>query len=257
MSTVTNGETLSVYYSPGQQWVAASSSLALEGRICKKPSNPNIPPFRNGSTLGFWHTHDPTMIKDQDGLFQVYFTDYNIPTSISSDRKTFYGNGTAFLNGLPWTRNYTHSKDRCNYADFKSKDSNATEDCIWCPDAHYVNGKYYMYYSASSFGSKVSGMYLATSLTGRSDDWTNQGEVFNSAAFSWNAIDPSLLVDDDGTWYMSFGSWFSGIWQYTLNSTGFVKDGAQPVHLADGSDHGTRWNGIEGSCLWKNGKEHK
>uniref|UniRef100_A0A914E865 Uncharacterized protein n=1 Tax=Acrobeloides nanus TaxID=290746 RepID=A0A914E865_9BILA len=34
---------------------------------------------------------------------------------------------------------------------------------------------------------------------------------------------------------MSFGSWFSGIWQYTLNSTGFAKDGAQPVYLSDGN----------------------
>ena len=75
------------------------------------------------------------------------------------------------------------------------------------------------------------------------------GEVFNSKDFSFNAIDPSLMVDDDGTWYMSFGSWSSGIWQYIMDSsTGFVKQGEQPVHLAN-----DRPNGIEGSCLWKNG----
>ena len=106
-----------------------------------------------------------------------------------------------------------------------------------------------MYYAASYLGSKNSSIGLATSTTGRTGDWTDLGQVFNSSAASWNAIDPNLFVDDDGTWYLTFGSWATGIWQYIMDpATGFVKSGSQPVQLANGRGHG-----IEASGLFKKG----
>lgn len=251
MSTVTSGEFLSVYFSPGAKWVAIPADMLLEGRICKKPANPSIPPFKNGSALGFMSAHDPTFLKNQDGKYMCYMTNDNIPASISSDKQTFFLNGTAFPNGLPWTRNWTRGS-QCTWT-FKNKErvEKAGElDCLWAPDTHYVNGQYFMYYSASFFGSKVSAIGLATSTTGRTSDWVDHGEVFNSTNFSFNAIDPDLLVDDDGTWYLVFGSWSSGIWQYVMDpSTGMIKSGEKPVQLANGRAHG-----IEGSGLWKHGK---
>ena len=38
---------------------------------------------------------------------------------------------------------------------------------LWAPDISYHNGKYYMYYAASTFGSNHSAIFLATSTTGR------------------------------------------------------------------------------------------
>jgi hypothetical protein len=74
-------------------------------------------------------------------------------------------------------------------------------------------------------------------------------QVFNSTHESWNAIDPNLFVDDDGKWYLTFGSFSSGIWQYEMDpSTGFIKAGAQAVQLAD-----NRGTGIEASGLFKKG----
>jgi arabinan endo-1,5-alpha-L-arabinosidase len=92
----------------------------------------------------------------------------------------------------------------------------------WAPDLSYHGGKYLLYYSVSSFGSQNSAIGLATSSTGRPGSWTDQGIVHTSSASNdYNAIDPNLFVDDDGKWWLSFGSWWTGIKMIQINpSTG-------------------------------------
>jgi arabinan endo-1,5-alpha-L-arabinosidase len=209
------------------------SSSALQGRICKKPAIPNMPPIRNGSALGDWYTHDPTILKTTDGRYIVYCTLNDLQATDSKDRQNFYSNGSAFPDGLQWAKVWMNGSD-----------SN-----MWAPDTSYHNGQYWMYYAASTFGSKNSAIGVATSTSGDTATWTDYGEVFNSTNASWNAIDPNLFVDDDGTWYLTFGSWSSGIWQYIMDSkTGFVKNGSKAVQLANG-----RHDGIEASGLFKKG----
>lgn len=254
-STVTSGELLAAYLTPGKQWIASSLDVQLDGRICKRPAIPNMPAIHNGSALGHTDAHDPTILKTQNGQYIVYWTDENIAASISNDRQTFTFNGTAFPDGLPWTANWTNGQ-RCYWTfEAGAKNSRAnrvekgTTTCVWAPDTSYHNGKYYMYYAASYLGSKLSAIGLGTSTTGRPGDWIDQGQVFNSTNESWNAIDPNLFVDDDGKWYLTFGSFSSGIWQYEMDpSTGFIKAGAQAVQLAD-----NREGGIEASGLFKKG----
>jgi arabinan endo-1,5-alpha-L-arabinosidase len=75
-----------------------------------------------------------------------------------------------------------------------------------------------MYYSASTFGVNRSAIFLATSTTGASGSWTNQGLVVESrTSDTFNAIDPNLFVDSDGRWWLSFGSFWSGIKLVALN----------------------------------------
>jgi arabinan endo-1,5-alpha-L-arabinosidase len=79
-----------------------------------------------------------------------------------------------------------------------------------------------MYYSASSFGSNRSAIFLATSPSGNSGTWTHRGLIIESrTSDNWNAIDGNLIVDDQGRWWLNFGSFWSGIKMIELNpSTG-------------------------------------
>ena len=87
----------------------------------------------------------------------------------------------------------------------------------WAPDIIFHEGTYYLYYSCSSFGKNTSAIGVATNRTldPSSPDyrWEDQGCVVRSIAGrdNWNAIDPNVFIDEDGTGWMSFGSFWGGI----------------------------------------------
>ncbi|QKG56499.1 family 43 glycosylhydrolase [Hymenobacter sp. BRD128] len=89
---------------------------------------------------------------------------------------------------------------------------------FWAPECRFMNGKYYLYYSCSTFGSQVSTIGLATNPTLDPTDpafkWTDQGEVISSTALgnsAPNAIDPALFTDASNNLWLSYGSYFGGI----------------------------------------------
>lgn len=84
---------------------------------------------------------------------------------------------------------------------------------FWAPDIVYMGGYYYLYYSASSFGSSRSAIGVTRTASLATPSWQDQGMVVYSdgSASAYNAIDPALFVDTDGKVYMSYGSFFGGI----------------------------------------------
>lgn len=88
---------------------------------------------------------------------------------------------------------------------------------LWAPDIFEKEGRYYLYYSVSAFGKNTSaiGVTVNETLDPSSPDyrWVDQGMVLQSVPNRdhWNAIDPAIVEDEEGTPWMSFGSFWEGL----------------------------------------------
>jgi arabinan endo-1,5-alpha-L-arabinosidase len=112
-------------------------------------------------------------------------------------------------------------------------------DNLWAPELYEHDGTWYLYYSASLFGSNTSVIALATNSTLDPDaadyEWVDRGEVITSVGTDYNAIDPGVVEDAAGTPWLSFGSFSSGLHLVELEwPTGLRADeAAEPELIAD------------------------
>ncbi|WP_227468146.1 arabinan endo-1,5-alpha-L-arabinosidase [Microbacterium sp. YJN-G] len=111
-------------------------------------------------------------------------------------------------------------------------------DNLWAPELYEHDGTWYLYYSVSTFGSSRSVIALATNTTLDPADpayeWVDRGPVIASEGTDYNAIDAGIVEDADGTPWMSFGSFSSGIRMVELEWPGGLRaDDAEPLRLAD------------------------
>ncbi|KAH7114972.1 glycosyl hydrolase [Dactylonectria estremocensis] len=196
-------------------FVSGLAAFAMASAVNAQYPNPR--PV-SGNTF----THDPTLVTAPSGGYLMAFTANGVGLKSSTDRTNWRDAGAAFPNGAPWTTMYTKG------------DLN-----LWAPDISYHNGKYMMYYSASSFGSRNSAIFLATSTTGASGSWTNQGEVIRSSDNdNYNAIDGNLIVDTDGKWWLSFGSFWGGLKLIELDPSTGKRKGTDMTSIAARPNNG-------------------
>jgi len=144
--------------------------------------------------------HDPVMIK-QDSTYYLFCTGRGIAMWSSPDMIHWKAEKQVFDAAPAWVANVV--------PDFKNH--------IWAPDISWYNGLYYLYYAVSAFGKNTSAIGLATSPTLHTGDtaykWTDHGIIIQSVPgkTNWNAIDPNLITDVDGTPYLAFGSFWEGL----------------------------------------------
>lgn len=192
---------------------------------------------------GALNAHDPAIFKDGD-TYYAFSTD--------ASRGDLHRMGAQIRKSqdlIHWTYvgpAFAHYRDDCAAEIKHGKLNPDKHNGLWAPDVIKVGDTYRMYYSASTFGSSRSciGLAEADSIEG---PYTDKGIVVKSDANALNGpncIDPALIVDREGTTWMSYGSFFGGIFMAKLGADGFFAPDAEPVRIA-----GSRGSSVEGSYI--------
>jgi len=106
-------------------------------------------------------------------------------------------------------------------------------DAIWAPGAYKIGDKYFLYYCTSSSGSQNSGIGVAATDDPSKNDWKDQGLVIRSynGVSEYNCIDPNVIIDDDGTPYLVWGSYWEGIFMRKIDpATGKLDESDTTMH---------------------------
>ena len=122
---------------------------------------------------------------------------------------------------------------------------------LWAPDISYFGGVYHLYYAASTFGSNKSCIGQATRAALDSGSWADQGMVLCSnmgETDNWNAIDPNVVIDDAGTPWLEFGSFWSGLKMVKLDASTGLRADTMLYSLANGANSK---GSLEGGWVFK------
>lgn len=161
------------------------------------------------------NTHDPVMAKEGD-TYYLFATGMGVSVMSSKDMKTWKFEKSVLEKAPEWATKLIPSY----------------RGHTWAPDVIFHNGLWHVFYSCSAFAKNTSAIGVATTptLNPNSPDykWTDHGMVIQSVPNRdmWNAIDPNIIVDEEGTPWMNFGSFWDGIKMVKL--TPDMKSVAQP-----------------------------
>lgn len=167
--------------------------------------DPDSPPasLQLSGNLG---VHDP-VVMEEDGTFYLFATGNQIAAKTSSDLRNWSGAQEVFqqISRPAWISERVPGVSN-----------------LWAPDISYFGGKYHLYYSASTFGENTSciGHLSRDSLS--SGQWQAEDEptICTTGTEDYNAIDPNVVLDLEGTPWLSFGSFWDGLRMFELDLEG-------------------------------------
>ena len=149
-------------------------------------------------------TRDPSDVVPCKDEYWVFYTGRGVPSYHSKDLVKWERGPAVFKTAPKWIAQIVPE--------------NRNLSC-WAPDVMKVGERYLLYYSVSSMGKMTSAIGLATNPTLDPNDptyhWTDEGVVVRTQegqkSDAFNAIDPSVFQDTDGSLWMTFGSYWTGI----------------------------------------------
>jgi len=186
--------------------VHTDSGIDVAAELLPLPAGASQEP----SSWGTRHAHDPTVVRDDDGTYYMFSTDAvanskDIPSGVhvrtSTDLVRWTYLGTA-LDGVP-----------------EAAAAWSGAQGLWAPEVvRWPGGGWHMYYSASTFGSNTSAIGLAVAASPKGP-WEDRGLVVatRKGEHSQNAIDAAVAFDADGNPWLTYGSFFSGIYILPLD----------------------------------------
>lgn len=145
-------------------------------------------------------TRDPSSIVKCKDDYWVFYTGRGVPSYHSKDLVKWERGPAVFKTAPEWAASSVPENRNMVY---------------WAPDIIKLGDRYLLYYSVSSMGKMTSAIGLATNPTLDPNDpayhWTDQGFVVRTKdGDGYNAIDPAVFHDNDGSLWLTFGSYWSG-----------------------------------------------
>ena len=206
--------------------------------------------FGAPSAWGPYNVHDPVILQEGE-YYYCYNTDVAYGRAVefgktaghqirrSKDLVEWEYRGTVFTEYPPLGKKYI-------------EDGGGTPfENLWAPCIYKHNNEFRLYYSLSSAVPRLSCIGLATAPHPEGP-WTEKGLVVTSVPEGnmTNAIDPSVIVAQDGKHWMYYGSSWDGIYLLELDpATGLAKNtGSRGIRVAHRGRTGNTPNGnIEGA----------
>lgn len=189
-----------------------------------------------GSGVG---AHDPAMAMEGHNYY-LFCTGPGIAFRTSADGKRWSMPTRVFDRAVSWT----------------GPTIPGSRDHYWAPDISYFNHRWHLYYAVSTFGHNRSAIGLATNTTLDPTKpgyrWEDEGPAVQSySTDNFNAIDPSICLDEKGQPWMAFGSFWSGIKIVPIDpATGKPRDlELVPISIASRPRPGA----IEAPCIIRHG----
>ena len=192
---------------PRPGWTLLAGNGFLLAYACGAILDPNLP------------IHDPSRMVYDNGLWYIYATGIaGIDVKYSQD-KIHWNQGTPIV-GSAANQNY------------------------WAPDMWNgtINGSFYLFYSqpTGAFGTKGARIGVIATQSLASTSRQDLGDVIaTSADTDYNTIDPCPYYDAAANrLWLSFGSWFGGIYIMELDPATPTRIVSPPVRVAGGGGFG-------------------
>jgi arabinan endo-1,5-alpha-L-arabinosidase len=183
--------------------VPAAANAQTESAKPAAGKSVTVMPLEASASRGIT-TRDPSSIVKCKDEYWVFYTGRGVPTYHSRDLVKWEPGPDVFKTPPEWIASIVPENRHMSY---------------WAPDIIKLGDRYLLYYSVSSMGKMTSAIGLATNPTLDPDDpayhWTDQGFVVRTQegqeGGAYNAIDPAVFHDSDGSLWMTFGSYWTGI----------------------------------------------